>query len=399
MTLERCRKCLYPFTTKPYIIFDDEGICGGCRVAEEKANIDWEERERLLRVLVQPYKKDTGYDCIVPVSGGKDSHYQVYYVKEVLGLRPLVVTFNHLDNSKTGIANLENMISKIGVDLIRFTPNPQTVKKTCRHAIKLMADPFWHEHAGIMSVPTQMAVKYDIPLIIWGEQGYLDLVGMFSHNDFIEMNKKTRQEHMMRGYEPEDFVKDNTEGLTLRDLDFTQYPDDETLEKKNIRGIYLGNYINWNPIKQTKLMIEKYGFMTARKERTFNIYENAECYYNDTVHDYMKYLKFGYNRCIDHASQLIRAGVINRDEGAYLANMYNDPTPDDKFVEFCEWIDMDPSLVRQSALDYWEAYKENDKFGPIPYDRKKVRSNILEVLYGQIFIENNMKQRDGRQIL
>ena len=399
MTMERCKKCIYPSTTKPYILFDDKGICGGCRVSEEKEKIDWTERAGMLKDLVAPYKKETGYDCIVPISGGKDSHYQVHYVKEILGLHPLVVTFNHLDNSKTGIANLENMISKLGVDLVRFTPNPQTVKKTCRHAIELMADPFWHEHAGIMSVPTQMAVKYDIPLIIWGEQGYLDLVGMFSHNDFVEMNKKTRQEHMMRGYEPEDFVKDNKEGLTIRDLEFTQYPSDEILEEKGIRGIYLGNYINWKPIEQTKLMIEKYGFMTDRKERTFNIYENAECYFNDTVHDYMKYLKFGYNRCVDHASQLIRAGLINRDEGAYLANLYNQPDPDDKFVEFCKWIEMDPSIVRQKALDYWEAYKGDDKFNPIKYVRENVRTDLLKVLYEQVFIENRRGIRSGRQIL
>lgn len=341
----RCSRCLYPETTRPFIHFDEDGICSGCRVHDEKSNIDWTDRESKLRQLVSGYKRDSGYDCIIGVSGGKDSHFQVHYVTKVLGLRPLLVTFNHLDNSEVGIRNLTNLVTKLKLDHIRFTPNPEVVRKMCRHASLTWGDPFWHEHAGIYSFPSQIAVKYNIPLIIWGEYGFSDLVGIYSHNDFFEMNRKGRKELGLRGMEASDFLGDCKEDLTIRDLEFTKYPDDSEIERVGLRGIYLGNYLNWNSIEQTKLMIELYDFETADKERTFNIYENAECYFNDSVHDYMKFLKFGYNRAVDHACQLIRLGYITRDQGILLVNKYNSKVPDNKFYEFCRWIEVNPDCL------------------------------------------------------
>ena len=337
--MKRCKKCLYPETTKPYIVFDDEGICGGCIVSEEKDNIDWDERAKNLKELVAPYRStNNSYDCIIPVSGGKDSTFQVHYVVNVLKLRPLLVTFNHLDNSQVGIRNLENMVVKFGLDHIRFTPSPDVVKKTSRHAFKIMGDPFWHEHAGIYTYPVQVAVEKKIPLIIWGEYGYMDLMGMYSFNDFIEMSSKNREEHGMRGYSPEEFIEGNEEGLKLVDIQWAIYPKDDEIDNINIRGIYLGNYINWNPIKQTELMIDLYGFETDIKERTFNTYENVECYFNDCVHDYKKFFKFGYGRATDHASQLIRLGYITREEGLELVDHYDQLCEGHKLFEYLDWI-------------------------------------------------------------
>lgn len=369
--MKRCSKCVYPETTRPYINFDDEGVCGGCRVSEEKKKINWKEREKILKDLITPYKRSSGYDCIVPVSGGKDSHFQVYYITQILGLRPLLVTFNHLDNSDIGLKNLENIVYKFGLDHVRFTPNPETVKKCCRHAIKKMGDPFWHEHAGIYTYPVRVAVEKKIPLIIWGEYGFLDLVGMFSHQDFIEMSKKTRQEHGMRGYEPEDFIEGNQEGLTLRDVEFAIYPSDKEIEEIGIKGIYLGNYINWNPISQTKQMIAQYGFRPKIQSETFNSYENAECYYNGSVHDHMKFLKFGYSRATDHASQLIRMGHLTREEGLELAQYFEQGYPastrikNQRLQEFCDWIEMNIEDVINITYQYQvpfenEPYKKND---------------------------------------
>jgi N-acetyl sugar amidotransferase len=298
--------------------------------------------------LVKPYKKSKGYDCLIGISGGKDSHYQTWFVKEVLGLKPLTVTFNHLDNSQTGIRNLENLITKFQVDHIRFTPNPEVVRKSCRVATQKLADPFWHEHAGIYTFPVQMAVKYQIPLIIWGEYGFMDLLGMFSHEDFIEMGKKLRMEHGMRGMEVQDFLKGNREGLTERDMEWAVYPSNEEIEKLGLRGIYLGNYIKWDSNKQTKQMITQFDFATEQKERTFNCYENVECYFNDSVHDYMKYLKYGYGRATDHASQLIRLGYITREEGAWLVNRF-DPIKHVRWYEFLKYVDLSEKEVLEAV--------------------------------------------------
>lgn len=391
--MKRCTKCLYPETTRPFIHFDDDGVCSGCRVHEEKEKIDWDERKKQLDKIADNYRGEYGYDCIIPVSGGKDSHYQVHYVVNELKLKPLLVTFNHLDNSNVGIRNLENMIVKFGLDHIRFTPSPEVVKKCCRHATKTMADPFWHEHAGIYTFPVTIAVLYKIPLIIWGEYGFADLTGMYSHKDYIEMTKKNRQEHGMRGMEAEDFLEGNEEGLTLRDLEFTMYPTDKEIKEVGIKGIYLSNYIKWNPIEQTKTMIDLYDFCTDTKERTFNKYENVECYFNDSVHDYMKYLKYGYGRATDHASQLIRYGYITRKEGERLVAHFDCSVYDKKFVEFCKWIDMSPNEVL-------EIIKEHSTV-----DESDLREYPEEITFQDLSIINRFFEcnvslnRDGRKFI
>ena len=201
-----------------------------------------------------------------------------------------------------------------------------------------MGDPFWHEHAGIYTYPVQVAVEKNIPLIIWGEYGYMDLVGMYGHDDFIEMSKKNREEHGMRGYDPESFIEGNDEGLELRDISFSIYPPDEKIDALGLKGIYLGNYINWNAITQTELMIDLYDFETSTKERTFNTYENVECYFNDTVHDYKKFFKFGYGRATDHASQLIRLGYITREKGMSLIEEYDVLGDHSRLDEYREWL-------------------------------------------------------------
>ena len=387
--MKRCTKCLYPETTKPYITFDDEGVCSGCKVSEEKKNIDWDARKKKLKKLISYYKGNGVYDCIIPISGGKDSTYQVHYAVKVLGLNPLLVTFNHLDNSTVGIRNLENLVLKFGLDHIRFTPSPDTIRKTSRHAFNIMGDPFWHEHAGIYTYPVQVAIEKKIPLILWGEYGYMDLVGMYGHDDYIEMSKKNREEHGMRGYDPEAFIKDNKEGLELKDISWSMYPSDNDIHAIGLIGIYLGNYINWNAIKQTELMIELYDFETDTKERTFNTYENVECYFNDTVHDYKKFIKFAYGRATDHASQLIRLGYITRDEGMRLIKNYDQVGIHPRLLEYLEWIGI--------TLDEW-----NDKMSEELDDRAIFfdSSDLSDTADIKLpFINNPKYETEGRVFL
>jgi N-acetyl sugar amidotransferase len=382
--MERCTKCLYPETTKPYIIFDEVGVCSGCKVAEEKHKINWDDRANKLKKLIEPYRGGSRYDCIIPVSGGKDSTFQVHYAVKELGLKPLLVTFNHLDNSDVGIRNLENLIVKFGLDHIRFTPSPDVVRKTSRHAFKLMGDPFWHEHAGIYTYPVQVAIEKKIPLIIWGEYGYMDLMGMYGYSDFIEMSKKNREEHGMRGYDPESFIEDNEEGLTLRDISWTVYPSDEEIQKVGVKGIYLGNYIDWDPIQQTELMINEYDFETSQKERTFNSYENVECYFNDTVHDYKKFFKFGYGRSTDHASQLIRHGYITREEGMSLIEQYDVLEDHPRLLEYLNWIGI--------SKEEWDAKMLEERDDKVTFFENK---NLEKKPHG-IFMTNEKNPRKGR---
>ncbi len=337
--MEYCKRCLYPLNTADGITLDDSGLCSGCKVSAEKEKINWAERFEILKGILQKYKNRPGaaYDCIIPVSGGKDSHFQTYVITKVFGLRPLLVTFNHEFNTKVGIRNMANMVSQFGCDHIRFTPNPKVIKKLSITSLKKMGDMCWHCHAGIFTYPVQIAVKFNIPLIVWGEVGYLDLHGMFSLNDLVEMTRKVRTEHAMRSYEPQDMITGEN-GLTMEDLDCFVYPSDEDIERVGVRGIFLGNYLYWNAKKQTELMIKDYGFETAVQERSYNTYENAECHCED-CHDYLKYLKFGYGRATDHTSQDIRLQRMTREQGIEMVKKYDSLRPK-RLDMFLEWSGM-----------------------------------------------------------
>jgi N-acetyl sugar amidotransferase len=368
--MEYCARCLYPANAKPAIIFDEEGICSGCRYHESRQKVNWKEREKLLREILEMYRrkaKENGqpYDCIIPVSGGKDSHYQVHLIKNVYGMNPLLVTYNHAFNTRLGIRNLNNLVAKLGCDLIRFTANPESVRKISRYMLKKVGDLTWHYHAGIRTFPFQVAVQRRIPLIIWGEHGFAELTGMFTLDDMVEFTKWSRQEHDMRGYEPYDLINEES-GITERDIVPYIHPSDEEIEEIGVRGIYLSNFIYWNARDQAELMIKLYDFgvYSGKRDRTFVLYTKTDDHAND-VHDYLKFLKFGYGRATDDASMEIRHGRMTREEGIELVKQYDHVRPRTldtylKFLqideeEFLYWIEpmRDPEIWEKDKSGKW----------------------------------------------
>ena len=328
--MEYCQRCTYPANTKPGIIFDDQGICSGCRTFEPRHNksVNWEEKRQELKTILEHYKEkaqknNSPYDCIIPVSGGKDSHYQAHLITQVYKMKPLFVTYNHCYNTKLGIRNLTNLVDKFGCDLVRYTTNPKTTKKLSLYMLSKVGDITWHYHAGIMTFPIQTAVRYKIPLIVWGEHGEGFLFGRHNLEDKVEFTKKSRQEHLMRGFEPEDILDDpNNKDITRHDLGPFFYPSDEEIESVGVRGIYLSNYDPWNAEEHTKFVIEKYGFETLHdRETSFNLYEKTDDFMQDT-HNYLKYLKFGYGRVTDQTSIEIRHQRMTREEGIELIRKY-----------------------------------------------------------------------------
>jgi len=334
---------LYPENAKPTIIIDDEtGVCSGCNYNDSRKNleIDWDERETILIQILDDAKKlakqrGNSHDCIVPVSGGKDSHYQVWLLKEKYGMNPLLVTFNHIFNAPSGNYNLRNLLSKSGFDLVRYTAGADSVRKISKHMLETVGDLTWHYHAGIRTFPFQIAVKYNIPLIVWGEHGFAELTGLVSLEDFVEFTKWTRKEHDMRGLEPEDFIGKG--GITNEDIKPYIYPTDEEIAKTEVRGIYISNFFPWNAKKHAELMMNKWGFgpVTYERERTFIQYGKIEDHAND-VHDYLKYLKFGYGRATDDASMEIRHERLSRKEGLELVKKYDsrEPSTLDYYCDF-----------------------------------------------------------------
>lgn len=343
--MEYCKRCVYPANARPGIILDEEGVCSGCRLIESRAEIDWAEREMMLNEIfaetkAEARRRGNPYDCIIPVSGGKDSTFQTWVVKMKHGLNPLLVSYNHSFNTPLGIRNLTNLIERLDCNLLRYTTAPGAAKRIAKYMLKKVGDLTWHYHAGITTFPMQAAVQLNIPLVVWGEEGFSELVGMHNQDDFVEFTKKKRQEHLMRGFEPEDLLNEPDCPLTEYDLAPFFYPSDERLEEVGVRGIYLSNFVPWNARKQTEFVIEELGFETAQsRERTFNIYDKLDDVHANGAHDYLKYLKFGYGRATDDASTEIRHGRMTREMGIELVAKHDHVRPSDLDI-FLKAVDM-----------------------------------------------------------
>ena len=334
-----CKRCLYPDNHPLNLTFDTDGICSGCRVHEEKDNLDWKERLETLKRIVKGYRSTTRniHDCIIPVSGARDSYFIVHFVKNILKLHPLIVTYNKQYNTRRGIRNLAYLQSLLGCDIIGNTVNPEKVKRITRETLRLRGSMYWHCLAGQTVFPVRQAVGYKIPLIIWGGHQGVDQVGMFSHLDEVEMTRKYRKEHDLMGLEAEDLAEQSE--LSLDELEPYIYPHDKELAAVGVRGIYLNNYIRWDSKAQHEAMIKLYGYETAVMQRTFDTYNDVDCFHYTGLHDYIKFLKWGYGKVTDHACREIRLRRMTREQGIDMVAKYQSIVPSDTRL-FTEWLGM-----------------------------------------------------------
>lgn len=352
-----CTRCLYPSTHPLNLTFDEQGVCSGCRIHEEKDSLDWNERGEKLRSILEGYRNRSGnnYDCIIPVSGARDSWFIVHTVKNVYGLNPLLVTYNKQYNTDIGIRNLANLRINFNCDIMTQTVNPETVKKITRATLRRLGSMYWHCIAGQTVFPVQIAVKFKIPLIIWGAHQGIDQVGMFSHLDEVEMTRKYRKEHDLMGLEAEDIIND-FDGVPWDDVRSFAYPDDKELERVGVRGIYLNNYIRWDSKAQHEHMIRQYGYETGPQTRTFDTYNDVDCFNYSDVHDYIKYLKCGYGKVTDHVCREIRLRRLTRQEGIALVQEFCHRPPAN-LENFLEWLG-----ITERAFYFITDLHRNDKF-------------------------------------
>jgi N-acetyl sugar amidotransferase len=336
--MKYCKRCLYPSNHPLYITFDEEGICSGCRVHEEKDTLDWKLRSEKLKSILGEYRNTSGnnYDCIIPVSGARDSYFIVHTIKNVYGMNPLLVTYNKQYNTDIGVRNLANLRIQFDCDIMTLTVNPETAKKITRGTMRKMGSIYWHCLAGQTVYPIQMAVKLKIPLIIWGAHQGVDQVGMFSHLDEVEMTRKYRKEHDLMGFEAEDLI-DEFDDISYKDIIQYVYPDDKEIERIGVRGIYLNNYIRWDTKAQHEEMIKLYDYETSFQTRTFDTYNDVDCYNYSDVHDYIKFLKHGYSKVTDHASREIRLKRMTREKGVEMINKFS-RIPPSNLKMFLNWI-------------------------------------------------------------
>ncbi len=297
--------------TKPDLYLDEHGVCNACRSYENRKEIDWDARYQELLRIVERYRRPNGenWDCIVPVSGGKDSTYQVVRMLQ-LGLNPLCVTSTTCDLSPLGRENIDN-IKKLGVDYIEVSPNPLIRAKLNRIGLTQVGDISWPEHVGIFTLPIKVAVKYNIPLVIWGENSQNEYGGPAADSQNNVLTRKWLEEFGgLLGLRVSDLV--GVDGIKSKDLIPYKYPTDEELEAVGVTGLFLGHYIPWDGYSNA-LLSQAYGLKTYSKivEGSCVNYENLDNYQTG-IHDYFKYLKFGFGRASDIASTHIRRGRITR---------------------------------------------------------------------------------------
>jgi N-acetyl sugar amidotransferase len=315
----------------------DEGVCSACRAYDAREEVDWDARKEEFRDLVQ--SGPGPYDCIVPVSGGKDSHAQVIQCLQ-LGLRPLAVNARTCHLSTLGRKNLDNIRNLC--DLVEVAPNLNVRRRLNRLCLETVGDISWPEHVAIFTTPVRVAIDYEIPYIIWGE---------CPQNEYGGPNPGNRVLNR-------DWLEEFGGLLGLRVSDLPFYPHElapyQYPEVSGVIGIFMGYYFPWDGF-QNAYVARKHGFKWSRTpvQASGFRYENLDNYQTG-IHDFFKFLKFGFSRATDICSVHIRRGRMDREEGlrhvrvwdgnypeAYLdADLYEILDPlgleEKEFMEICE---------------------------------------------------------------
>ena len=374
-----CKKCVYP-DTKPQLNLNANGICDACRSAEEKEKIDWVARKEELGKILEQYRNKNGsrYDCIIPVSGGKDSHFQTHIIKNMFGLNPLLVSFHPRDFTEVGRKNIENL-KNFGVDCIEFTANPTVYKKLAKFGLVELGDAAWPEHIGIFTVPVQVAVAFKIPLLIWGENPQMEYGGPAAVNTKQYLDREWNEKYggyFLDKIKPQDMVK---YGIDLKDLKPYLYPSDEEIRSVGVTGIFLGYYMKWDARSQVEV-VKKLGFnvLNEPNEGTYTNYENLDTKYVG-MHDYFKFLKYGFGRASDHTSIDIRNKRLTREEGLKLVKEYEGKIPTKYYKEFLNEFE----LTEQEFLKICDKFTnkslfKTDKDGNLIRDKF---NNIQKIAY------------------
>lgn len=313
--MKYCKTCIMPDTTEG-ASFDKAGNCKGCQAQNTKKNVDWQARKKDLDKILKKYKsKNSNYDCIIPISGGKDSVYQLHVICKEYGLKPLCVTFNHGGFTKTGLYNLHNALDQFNVDHVQLTLNNDLVKRIQKRSIETLGDYCWHCHNLVSTFTLQVAVMYNIPLIIWGESGAEYGHQGADYNKIVKFDKDYFK-NLSSKLTPEEF---KCEYITDRDLHLCNNPDSDFLD--SVVGIHLGNYIPWDTEGQVKLIKKLYNWKGREVGGSYKDYKSIECSF-EPMHEHLCLLKRGYARTSLQVSQEIREGKKTRKEGFDLVNRY-----------------------------------------------------------------------------
>jgi N-acetyl sugar amidotransferase len=302
-------------STRPEQVFED-GFCDACASSLRKHHeIDWSERESQFLEILQRYRGDgSHYDCIIPVSGGKDSCFQAITMRDEYGMTPLCVNHIPCELTEVGQQNL-TFLRDQGFDLIQVGADRKTYRELVRIGFSKLGDCCWPEHIGIFTVPVRVAVQYKVPLLIWGENSQFEYGGPASHRDNNFLDRNWLEQFQMSGYRISDVSKND--GIDKNRVKVLTYPSDDEIKEVGVTGLFLGYYKKWDSLKNFQI-VHELGWKKnphGPVEGAYNDIENLDCKWVGGLHDYMKFLKFGYGRATDQICIEIRSGRLSRSQG------------------------------------------------------------------------------------
>lgn len=333
--MKYCTRCILPETYEA-IQFDENGVCNVCRSSNTKHyDIDWAARRKMLEDLAERYRGRGQYDCIVPFSGGKDSTFQLWFVVRELKLKPLVVRFNHWGYRPRVHENNLRTFRLLGVDVLEFTPKWDVVRQLMLCSLRERGDFCWHCHTGVFAHTMQVAVRYQIPLVIWGESSS-EYAGYYTARDMEELDEKFFNSMVNLGLTADDMYHLLDGRVDRRDLMPFEFPSQEQMQTLGARAIFLGNYIPWDTRRQVEIIKQELGWQGQPVEgipKSYD-YEKIECRWQG-IRDYCKYLKRGVGRTNHLACIDIRSGHLERQNGFDMAQKYDGcrPASLDNFLE------------------------------------------------------------------
>jgi N-acetyl sugar amidotransferase len=346
-----CKTCILP-NTRPNLQIDSQGNCN-CATAEKKAEINWEKREEQFRNLVsETCSKNRLYDCIIPVSGGKDSTWQVIVALEY-GLTPLCVTWKTPARNSLGAANLQNLIN-LGVNHIDFSINPVIEQKFTLKAFERLGSPVIPMHMALHAIPLQIAVNFKIPLILWGENSAFEYGGEDESLKGVRLNHAWLKKYgVTNGTSAEDWIDDD---FSAQDLSPYFWPSDQEQEKAEVKAVFLGHYFEWNPHKTFEIA-KKYGFKEDQRPKTgYYSFADIDDEFLITIHHWLKWYKFGFTRLWDNLSLEIRNGRMSRKEAIEIVRNTGEEIPREEILKFSEYV----KIPEKRCIEIAESFRNHD---------------------------------------
>ncbi|NOX15394.1 MAG: N-acetyl sugar amidotransferase [Epsilonproteobacteria bacterium] len=362
--MKYCKKCIMP-TSRPGITLNEDGICGGCLgFKEKKEEIDWVSRGKELDKVLDNFRGKGDYDCLIPVSGGKDSTWQVYTMLQK-GMKPLAITIKCQYRTELGQRNLDNLVS-LGVDHIDFTINPEIDSKFMLKTFEKQGNPSLVEHLIMWSTIIKTALRYDINLIVWAENSALEYGGSKDDRNKFRMDYDWIKKYgVTNGTVAEDWIDDN---LTSKDMASYMLPDESELDKAGIENLFLGMYMEWEPEDIAKKS-QTIGFEWAENPVLgLHPFVGVDCDFR-VVHHFMKWYKFGLTKLWDNLAIEIREERMSRKEAIEFLRTNIEPIPYKEIESFCAYIRISKERFFEIAethrnLNIWKKDKNNNWYLP-----------------------------------